>query len=44
MVVQTRAGKKGFGLFTREDLVEGQFVIEYVGEVSNLHLSGCKHS
>eukprot|EP00887_Chlorella_sp_A99_P003835 scaffold11.g3835.t1 len=28
-----RAGAKGFGLFTSQDLKAGQFVIEYVGEV-----------
>lgn len=28
-----RAGAKGFGLFTMQDLSAGQFVIEYVGEV-----------
>lgn len=32
-VVQRRAGPKGFGLFTKQDLKAGQFVIEYVGEV-----------
>jgi hypothetical protein len=31
--LQRRAGPKGFGLFTKEALVAGQFVIEYVGEV-----------
>ena len=30
---QRRAGAKGFGLFTEEALGEGQFVIEYIGEV-----------
>lgn len=30
---QRRAGAKGFGLFAREDLKAGQFVIEYLGEV-----------
>eukprot|EP00891_Asterochloris_glomerata_P001344 jgi/Astpho2/1344/e_gw1.00024.73.1_t len=28
-----RAGQKGFGLFAEQDLKEGQFVIEYIGEV-----------
>lgn len=28
-----RAGKKGFGLFAKEDLSAGTFLIEYVGEV-----------
>jgi hypothetical protein len=28
-----RAGPKGFGLFSKVDLVKGQFIIEYVGEV-----------
>ncbi|KAK9809740.1 hypothetical protein WJX73_001840 [Symbiochloris irregularis] len=28
-----RAGAKGFGLFTTQDLKAGQFIIEYVGEV-----------
>ena len=28
-----RAGAKGFGLFTTEDVKEGDFVIEYIGEV-----------
>ena len=31
--MQRRAGAKGFGLFTEEALSEGQFVIEYIGEV-----------
>lgn len=31
--MQKRAGAKGFGLFTLEDLKEGQFIIEYIGEV-----------
>lgn len=30
---QRRAGAKGFGLFTLEDLKAGQFIIEYIGEV-----------
>ncbi|DBB04664.1 hypothetical protein WJX77_006462 [Trebouxia sp. C0004] len=30
---QRRAGAKGFGLFTKEDLQAGQFIIEYIGEV-----------
>lgn len=30
---QKRAGAKGFGLYTLEDLKEGQFIIEYIGEV-----------
>ncbi len=30
---QRRAGAKGFGLFTEEALTEGQFIIEYIGEV-----------
>ena len=28
-----RAGKKGWGLQTLQDLKRGQFIIEYVGEV-----------
>ncbi len=32
-VLQRRAGAKGFGLFATEDLVAGQFIIEYIGEV-----------
>ncbi|KAK9845360.1 hypothetical protein WJX81_004380 [Elliptochloris bilobata] len=28
-----RAGAKGFGLFTEQGLSEGQFIIEYIGEV-----------
>lgn len=31
--LQERAGQKGFGLFAEQDLKEGQFVIEYIGEV-----------
>ena len=31
--LQRRAGAKGFGLFTKEDLQAGQFIIEYIGEV-----------
>ena len=31
--LQERAGQKGFGLFANQDLKEGQFVIEYIGEV-----------
>lgn len=34
--LQKRAGPKGFGLFTKQDLTAGQFVIEYVGEVGAL--------
>ena len=33
ILMQRRAGPKGFGLFTKQDLKAGQFVIEYVGEV-----------
>lgn len=29
---QRRAGRKGFGLFALEDIKQGQFVIEYIGE------------
>lgn len=29
-----RCGKKGYGLETQEDISEGRFLIEYVGEVS----------
>lgn len=32
-MLQKRAGPKGFGLYTDEDLAAGQFVIQYVGEV-----------
>lgn len=35
--VQRRAGAKGFGLFTRENLYTGQFIIEYIGEVMLSH-------
>ena len=31
--LQERAGQKGFGLFANQDLKEGQFVVEYIGEV-----------
>jgi hypothetical protein len=31
--LQRRAGPKGHGLYTEEDLAAGQFVIQYVGEV-----------
>lgn len=31
--MQRRAGAKGFGLFACEDLHQGQFIIEYIGEV-----------
>ena len=52
-LMQRRAGAKGFGLFTKQDLREGQFIIEYIGEVSlwphrlavvlyNRHSSGVK--
>ena len=37
--MQRRAGAKGFGLFTRQDLQEGDFLMEYVGEVSSADLS-----
>ncbi len=30
--MQRRAGRKGFGLFALEDIKQGQFVIEYIGE------------
>ena len=33
-LIQRRAGPKGFGLFTNQALKAGQFIIEYVGEVS----------
>lgn len=33
MRLQRRAGAKGFGLFSTEDLKAGQFIIEYIGEV-----------
>ena len=36
MCLQRRAGAKGFGLFSPEDLKAGQFIIEYIGEVSFL--------
>ncbi|KAL8467061.1 hypothetical protein ACS0TY_035953 [Phlomoides rotata] len=32
-----KCGKKGFGLLGLQDISEGQFVIEYVGEVLNIH-------
>ncbi len=33
--LQRRAGAKGFGLFAAQDLEEGQFIIQYLGEVSS---------
>lgn len=33
VLVQRRAGAKGFGLFAVEDINAGQFIIQYVGEV-----------
>lgn len=33
----TRCGKKGFGLRLEEDISKGQFLIEYVGEVLDMH-------
>ena len=33
LLMQRRAGAKGFGLFACEDLQENQFIIEYIGEV-----------
>ena len=38
LLPQSRAGAKGFGLFTSEDLKAGQFIIEYIGEVQTLLL------
>ncbi|KAK4433721.1 Histone-lysine N-methyltransferase ASHH2 [Sesamum alatum] len=32
-----RCGKKGFGLQALDDICEGQFLIEYVGEVLDMH-------
>ncbi|XP_037497097.1 histone-lysine N-methyltransferase ASHH2 isoform X2 [Jatropha curcas] len=32
-----RCGKKGFGLRLEEDISKGQFLIEYVGEVLDMH-------
>ncbi|KAL1543782.1 [histone H3]-lysine(4) N-trimethyltransferase [Salvia divinorum] len=32
-----RCGKKGYGLQALEDMPQGQFLIEYVGEVLNVH-------
>ncbi|XP_038700812.1 uncharacterized protein LOC119997711 [Tripterygium wilfordii] len=32
-----RCGKKGFGLQLQEDISKGQFLIEYVGEVLDMH-------
>ncbi|PIN14114.1 Histone-lysine N-methyltransferase [Handroanthus impetiginosus] len=32
-----RCGKKGFGLQAQDDISEGQFLIEYVGEVLDMH-------
>ncbi|XP_059280243.1 histone-lysine N-methyltransferase ASHH2 isoform X1 [Lycium ferocissimum] len=32
-----KSGKKGYGLQLLEDVIEGQFLIEYVGEVLDLH-------
>ncbi|KAL0391766.1 UNVERIFIED_CONTAM: Histone-lysine N-methyltransferase ASHH2 [Sesamum radiatum] len=32
-----RCGKKGFGLQALDDISEGQFLIEYVGEVLDMH-------
>lgn len=31
---RVRCGKKGYGLETKEDIREGRFLIEYVGEVT----------
>ncbi len=41
--MQRRAGAKGFGLYSEEALTEGQFIIEYIGEVRGFDnvLSGC---
>jgi hypothetical protein len=33
LLVQKRAGPKGFGLFAEQDIKAGQFLIEYIGEV-----------
>lgn len=33
--LQRRAGAKGFGLFAAQDLEEGHFIIQYLGEVSS---------
>jgi hypothetical protein len=33
VLLQRRAGPKGFGLYAEEDLTAGQFLIEYIGEV-----------
>lgn len=33
--MQRRAGAKGFGLFADQDLHEGQFIIQYLGEVGD---------
>lgn len=34
-VIVKQSGKKGFGLYAAEDIVENEFVIEYVGEIIN---------
>ena len=41
VALQRRAGAKGFGLFTKQDLFEGDFLIEYVGEASTPALLQC---
>jgi histone-lysine N-methyltransferase SETD2 len=33
VLLQRRAGPKGFGLYSEEDVGAGQFLIEYIGEV-----------
>ena len=46
LCLQRRAGAKGFGLFSPEDLKAGQFIIEYIGEVSYIfkHIVCCRSS
>ena len=44
LCLQRRAGAKGFGLFSPEDLKAGQFIIEYIGEVSYVFMLPIKHT
>ncbi|KAH6785799.1 hypothetical protein C2S51_038254 [Perilla frutescens var. frutescens] len=37
-----RCGRKGFGLQALQDISEGQFLIEYVGEVLDVHAYGAR--
>ncbi|KAE9587204.1 putative histone-lysine N-methyltransferase chromatin remodeling SET family [Lupinus albus] len=37
-----KCGKKGYGLKALEDIAEGQFLIEYVGQVLDMHAYGAR--